>query len=73
MITCFACPSQWEGKTVDGREFYARYRWGTLTVEIDGEVVKSVQCGEEYDGVMSTNTMLEISKFVYYGEVEMWD
>jgi len=33
--TCGACPSQWEGKTVDGKEVYVRYRWGYLRVEID--------------------------------------
>ena len=35
--TCTACPSQWEGKTVDNRPVYIRYRWDNLTVRI-GEV-----------------------------------
>jgi hypothetical protein len=32
--TCFACPSQWEGETEDGRPIYIRYRWGCLSVRI---------------------------------------
>jgi hypothetical protein len=30
--TCWACPSQWEGKTKDGRAVYIRFRWGNLSV-----------------------------------------
>lgn len=32
--TCFASPSQWEAKTVDGDFVYIRYRWGTLRVDL---------------------------------------
>src|ERR1700738_3288078 len=30
--TCHMCPSQWEGRTVDGEYVYIRFRWGTLTL-----------------------------------------
>jgi len=32
--TCYACPSQWEGKLDDGRMFYIRYRWSEGSVEV---------------------------------------
>lgn len=38
-----ACPSQWQGKTVDGRLFYARYRWGRLVIECSNKPVSSVE------------------------------
>ncbi|MBI5940833.1 MAG: hypothetical protein HY859_10450 [Caulobacterales bacterium] len=31
-LTCSAAPSQWEGRLVDGRPIYIRYRWGTLQI-----------------------------------------
>lgn len=60
--TCSACPSQWEGHLEDGRMFYARYRWGRLTVAVsdeptddvfvavDGELAVDVMLGDPYDG-----------------------
>ena len=59
--TCYACPSQWEAKTEDGRGVYIRYRWGRLTIHVshkagehglDGSCVYSKQIGDEYDGVI---------------------
>ena len=41
--TCTACPSQWEGKLIDNRMFYARLRHGRLTIEISKMPVNSVQ------------------------------
>jgi hypothetical protein len=32
--TCYACPSQWEGRLADDRPLYIRYRWGQLSVHI---------------------------------------
>jgi hypothetical protein len=32
--TCNACPSQWEGRAVDNRPIYIRYRWGWLSVHL---------------------------------------
>jgi len=47
--TCFACPSQWEGKLDDGREIYIRYRNGNFSVLIDDETVmkKRLSISEE--------------------------
>ena len=63
--TCIACPSQWEGILKDGRMFYIRYRWGTLTIQLskqptndgdriiseDWNLIYSEQLGNEFDGV----------------------
>ncbi|PCI28141.1 hypothetical protein COB55_04495 [Candidatus Wolfebacteria bacterium] len=68
--TCGACPSQWEGKLKDGRMFYARYRWGFLSIEISKqptddirmameEQVYGEQLGDGFDGVLSENTLKE--------------
>lgn len=32
--TCAACPSQWEGETIDGEFLYVRYRFARLSVAI---------------------------------------
>lgn len=59
--TCEACPSQWSARTKEGREVYIRYRWGWLTVELDGpfgELIYEGEHGDEWDGYMDTDTML---------------
>lgn len=58
--TCNACPLQFEGTMVDGRQFYFRYRWGhaflgigrTLQEAIHDDGV-SFEIGAELDGWMS--------------------
>jgi hypothetical protein len=47
-----ACPFQVEGKTEQGEEIYARYRWGRLKVEVthengEREIVFTKQIGED--------------------------
>jgi hypothetical protein len=59
--TCDACPAQWEGETVDGGIFYARYRWGYLYVTVDGENVFELDYGGGYDGSMTTDEMLRLT------------
>jgi len=51
--TCTACPSQWEGKAEDNSHFYARYRWGTLRVELEQRVMITKQIGDDLDGHLS--------------------
>ena len=61
------CPTQWEGKTIDGREIYIRYRHGSLSCNLannitqdalDGEMIYESQVSEdEYDGVMDDEEM----------------
>lgn len=40
--TCFACPEQYEGRLVDSRWFYFRYRHGWASLAV----------GHDYDAVM---------------------
>ena len=47
-----ACPAQWEGETVDGRDVYVRYRHGTLHVDLDGFIIFKRTVGSPLDGVM---------------------
>ena len=71
--TCGACPSQWEGSLKDGRMFYARYRWGVLTIELskqptndvymamgeDGNLIYNEQLGDGLDGVLGQAELVE--------------
>lgn len=58
--TCGACPSQWEGRTSDGRVVYVRYRYGwlkvgfgdTLEAAVDDHTI-GLALGGGYDGVLS--------------------
>lgn len=74
--TCFACPSQWEGFLENGKAIYIRYRWGYLSIRISDDVTYDIddavcgkeiygkQIGEEYDGVIELDTVLDLSKGV---------
>lgn len=63
--TCTACPSQWEGKTEDGRYVYIRYRGSCLTAGIgatlddavDDDFTFGILFGEALDGYMDEATM----------------
>jgi hypothetical protein len=57
--TCTKSPTQWEGRTSDGRQVYVRYRWGWLTIGIGQTLDEAVineknlferQLGEKQDG-----------------------
>jgi hypothetical protein len=50
--TCYACPSQWEGETSEGLRFYARYRWGWLSVQVGKETILGKALGDNLDGLM---------------------
>jgi len=45
--TCFGCPSSWVGKTAEGQEVYARYRWGFLRVMLGEEEVFGEQLRDD--------------------------
>ena len=66
--TCPACPSQWEGKTDKGRDIYIRYRWGYLTVQIDGvqgREILGMDLGRgNWDGVLNFHDMKNFTKSV---------
>jgi len=58
--TSFASPSQWDAESVDEEYVYIRYRYGRLTVTIDDEEVFEEQRGDELDGVLGQDELLEI-------------
>ena len=72
--TCGACPSQWEGKLKDGRMFYIRYRWGTLSFRIAGKPtdylsevfqtkpVFDESIGDSLDGFITLNEVKAVLK-----------
>ena len=74
--TCGACPSQWEGNLEDGRMFYARYRWGCLSIELskektnnvmmamgeDGNLIYNERLGDEFDGVFDQSELIGIMR-----------
>ena len=67
--TCEACPSQWTGRTDDGKWIYVRYRYGWLSIRVaegddvyaavNGEEVFGKECGEDLDGWMTLAELIE--------------
>ena len=60
--TCFACPTQFSGETDDGREAYIRFRFGRLSITIDGESIFSESLSDGLDGVISYDKIKEATK-----------
>jgi len=49
--TCFACPSQWEGRLEDGTEFYVRFRGNRLRIGFGATFKEAVDHGIGMDGL----------------------
>lgn len=64
-MTCSACPSQWEGLTENGDWFYARYRWGVLSVYIDEQMIFNKDFDDPYHGVMSSREMIKHTQHLF--------
>ena len=58
--TCYACPSQWSARTLYEQEVYIRYRWGYLSVKVDGNEVYGEQLGDDLSGVLSEGKLIQI-------------
>lgn len=58
--TCIACPSQWDGVMQTGAEVYVRFRWGVLSMTINGVRTYEKQLSGSLDGFMTTEEMLQI-------------
>jgi hypothetical protein len=71
--TCTACPSQWEGRTDDGRDVYVRFRWGGLSVGIgdglDNAIRNESYRWDDYDGLNGWMTYAEL-KTHFTDEIE---
>ena len=75
--TTSACPTQFEGKTSDGRMVYIRYRFGRLSLQISKKPADFVDrlfedfntyydeiIGERYDGCIDLDLLKEKLKDV---------
>ena len=63
ILTCSACPTQWEAETNDGRGAYIRYRWGCLTISYnDGNLkpICDINYGDGFDGVLDKDVMIKL-------------
>jgi hypothetical protein len=60
--TCSACPTQFEGKTSDGKDVYIRYRFGHLYITVNKEYIYSQSIGSGLDGVISLSQIKNATK-----------
>ena len=69
IMTCSACPSQWDMWTDKDEYIYIRYRWGHFEAsikEVFGEIIKEWDHpSDSWHGVMSTNEMIELTVDVF--------
>jgi len=83
--TCYACPSQWEGRDTEGYPYYIRYRWDHLTVSkgkryghIDTAIMaepyfsKTVK-GDGISGILDFNELKEQLKYTLVIKEEIED
>jgi hypothetical protein len=62
---CQACPSAFEGATIDGRDVYVKFRYGKLRVEIAGEIVFLRQLSDSLDGVMTYRELRSVAPHMF--------
>jgi len=73
VMTCFACPSQWNAITDKNEPIYVRYRWGYLSIRIGppdgdmwdavgGEEIFGKQLGDGFDGYLTYKELQEVTK-----------
>lgn len=70
VLTCGACPSQWDGRTDDGRKVYIRYRHGFGSVRlaapgddseyaaVEGEEIAAWTSDDPWDGFIEEADMM---------------
>lgn len=63
--TCDSCPAQWEGRTNHGEFIYIRKRFGWLTVTVARVQYVAEEHGDEYDGSLTKEEMLEVCKDLF--------
>ena len=68
-MTCGACPSQWEGKTVTNGDVYIRLRHGYFYLEVDNKTLFEGH-PDGFDGVMGTDEMINYVN-EYSGKVKI--
>ncbi len=68
--TCWACPSQWEGKLDDGRMIYIRYRSGLLSVDVSPEPTNNLDGLTDWDRVFFKRIGDMLDGLINYLEVK---
>jgi hypothetical protein len=64
-MTTDACPTQWKGRTVDDKDVYLRYRFGSFTARINDELFMVADCEHSMDGCMSTEQMQTLTALLF--------
>jgi hypothetical protein len=82
--TCGACPTQYEGRLLDGRMVYIRYRWGYLSIRIsnesttdisdavNGTVIYGRQLGEDLDGSIEWTNIASVLDSILLPPYNFW-
>lgn len=56
--TTSACPTQWEGLTDNGEKVYVRFRFGNLSISIDGKPIFKANDDSGWNGVLSFDNLI---------------
>jgi hypothetical protein len=71
--TCDCSPAQWQGRLLDGRWIYVRYRWGHLQIGTgaslddavdDAIATRGERHGDEYDGHISYQDLRRLAPHI---------
>lgn len=71
--TCWACPSQWEGKAKDGKAVYIRLRWGHLSVYVGKSIGDAIRNNkiifewhdkDHWNGLMENSQLAKLTRGV---------
>lgn len=65
--TCGACPTQYSGTTIDGKQVYIRFRYGILRIEINGNTVFRAGISDGLDGVISLDEIKKATRHLNIG------
>jgi hypothetical protein len=71
--TTLGCPTQWEGKTSDGRYVYARLRFGSFRIGVGRTIEEAVEdddtfsasFGDGWAGVMTYDELKAITAHLF--------
>jgi hypothetical protein len=63
--SCFACPTIYD-VLLDGKEAYVRYRWGIISLNTEKETIIEEKIGDEYDGVIEKDDIINWLKSKNY-------
>jgi hypothetical protein len=73
--TCIACPSQWDIWLEDGRQLYARYRFGYFYLAESplASPILEFEHGDEWQGDMGNEEMMDNTSPLLDWRDAVWD